>query len=123
MPVWMLNLFLILTNQQSREVIRQTLVDKYFPNAKLEINCLLAEEQQIGEYRQLLLQEVADHPFLYQIVPERVEEENPNRSTAFRKEIMRLYNYTCACLSTTYCYDGWRECNGCCAYYPISYFT
>ena len=90
------DLFLLLTNQQSREAIRQTLVGKYFPNAKLEINGLLAEEQQIGEYRQLLLQEVADHPFSYQVVPEQVEEENPNRSTAFRKEIMRLYNYTCA---------------------------
>ena len=56
----------------------------------------LPEEQQIGEYRQLLLQEVADHPFSYQVVPEPVEAENPNRSTAFRKEIMRLYNYTCA---------------------------
>ena len=90
------DLFLLLTNQQSREIIRQTLVDKYFPNAKLEINGLLAEEQQVGEYRQLLLQEVVDHPFSYQVVPEPVEEENPNRSTAFRKEIMRLYNYSCA---------------------------
>ena len=90
------DLFLLLANQQSREVIRQTLVDKYFPNAKLEIDGLLAEERQVGEYRQLLLQEVADHPFSYQVVPEPVEEENPNRSTAFRKEIMRLYNYTCA---------------------------
>ena len=90
------DLFLLLADQQSREVIRQTLVDKYFPNVKLEINGLLAEEQQVGEYRQLLLQEVADHPFSYQVVPEPVEEENPNRSTAFRKEIMRLYNYTCA---------------------------
>lgn len=90
------DLFVLLTNQRNREVIRQTLVDKYFPGSKAEIQNLLAEERQIGEYRQLLLEEVSEYPFSYPATPELIEEENLCRSAAFRREIMRLYNYTCA---------------------------
>ena len=89
-------LFVLLTNPQDREEICQTLIDKYFPNSKQGIESLIAEEQQIGEYRQLLIQEVAKHDFLYRNQVERAEEENPTRSAAFRREIMRMYNYTCA---------------------------
>ena len=87
--------FILLTNSQDREVIRQTLVNKYFPDFKPVIESLLAEEQQIGEYGQLLIREVAEHPFVHQVVPEPIK-ENPIRSTAFRREIMRMYDYTCA---------------------------
>ena len=88
-------LFVLLTNSQDREVICQTLINKYFPNSKQEIESLIAEEQQIGEYRQLLIQEVAEHTVLYEEQTEPIEKENPNRSEAFRREIMRIYNYTC----------------------------
>ena len=87
-------LFVLLTNSQDREVICQTLINKYFPNSKQEIESLIAEEQQIGEYRQLLIQEVAEHTVLYEEQTEPIEKENPNRSEAFRREIMRIYNYT-----------------------------
>ena len=90
------DLFHLLIDPQNREIIRQTIINKYFPNFKPEIEGLLAEEEQIGTCRQLLIREVDEHSFSYQIVPEPIEEENPIRSAAFRREIMRLYNYTCA---------------------------
>ena len=89
------DLFELLINAEDRKVIRQTLINKYFPGSKPEIESLLAEEQQIGEYRQLLLQEVTEHPFYFKELTESIEEKNPNRSEAFRREIMRIYNYTC----------------------------
>ena len=99
--------YVLLTNSQDREVICQTLINKYFPNSKQEIESLIAEEQQIGEYRQLLIQEVAEHTVLYEKQAEPIEKENPSRSEAFRREIMRIYNYTCVvCRSRILTMDG-----------------
>lgn len=89
-------LFVLLTNFHDREVICQTLINRYFPNSKQKIESLIAEEQQIGKYRQLLIQEVSEHDFIYEKQVEQNVEKNPTRSTAFRREIMKMYNYTCA---------------------------
>lgn len=100
-------LFVLLTNSQDREAICQTLINKYFSNSKQEIESLIAEEQQIGEYRQLLIQEVAEHTFLYEEQKESMKKENPTRSEAFRREIKHIYNYTCAvCRSRILTMDG-----------------
>ena len=99
--------FVLLTNSQDREVICQTLMNKYFPKSKQEIESLIAEEQQIGKYRQLLIQEVAEHTFLYEEQTESNQKENPIRSEAFRREIMEIYNYACAvCRSRILTMDG-----------------
>ena len=89
-------LFNFLTQSHEREFIRQTIIEKYFPDRRQVIENVIREEQQIGEHRQLLIQEVGEHPFSYQVRSEQVEAENPIRRTAFRREIMRWYNYTCA---------------------------
>ena len=93
-------LFILLTNPQYREVIRQTLIDSYLPNLKSEIESLIQQqrlitEQQIEEYRQLLLHRV-EQPFSLQNLLEPIQSETPIRSAGFRKTIMGLYNYTCA---------------------------
>ena len=88
-------LFIFLTQPDRREIVRQAIIERYFPDDRQGIEYLVAEEHQIGEHRQLLIQEVAEHPFLYSVTPEP-SEENPARRQAFRQEIMRIYNYTCA---------------------------
>ena len=89
-------LFDLLNDPQYREEIRQTLINTYFSDSKQEIQNLDAEEEQIGEHRQLLLEQVAEHPFSNHVQIEPVKVETPIRNAAFRREIMRIYNYTCA---------------------------
>ena len=89
------DLFVLLTDAGNREVIRQTLINTYFSNLKQKIESLIAERQEIGEYGQLLIQEV-ERPFSLQKPTAPIPEETPIRSAGFRKAIMRLYKYTCA---------------------------
>ena len=87
-------LFSLLTNTHDREVIRQTLIDTYFTDFKVDIESLITEEQQIGEYRQALLQQVEQtFSSLQPLAP--TESENPIRTAGFRQAIMRIYDYTC----------------------------
>ena len=87
-------LFCLLTNTHDREVIRQTLIDTYFTDFKADIESLITEEQQIGEYRQALLQQVAQtFSSLQSLAP--TEPEDPIRTAGFRQAIMRIYDYTC----------------------------
>ena len=86
-------LFALLTEPQGREVIRQTIISTYFPDFTETIGSLIAEGFEIGEYGQLLIRQV-DVPFSVQR-SEPIEAETPVRSGGFRREIMRIYNYTC----------------------------
>jgi len=86
-------LFVFLTEAEGRTVIRQTIIRTYFPDCTQEIESLIAEGFEIGEYGQLLIRQV-DVPFSVQI-SEPIEAETPVRSGGFRREIMRIYNYTC----------------------------
>ena len=96
--------FVLLTDADNREIIRQTLISTYFSNFQQAIESLIAERQQIGEYGQLLIHEV-EHPFSFQRPTAPTSKEEPIRSAGFRKAIMRLYKYTCAvcrlCIITT----------------------
>ena len=87
-------LFLLLTNIHDREIIRQTLIDTYFTDFKQEIENLIAEEQQINNYSQRLIQQV-DYVFTSEHPAVSNEKENQVRTDGFRKAIMRIYNYTC----------------------------
>lgn len=86
-------LFVLLTEAEVREVIRQTIIRTYFPDRTREIESLIAEGLEIGEYGQLLIRQV-DVPFSVQ-GSEPIGAETPVRSGGFRREIMRIYNYTC----------------------------
>ena len=88
------DLFVLFTNPSDREVLRATLIDTYFADFKQAIENLIAEEQQINNYSQRLIQQVdyvftSEHP----AVPD--ETENHVRIEGFRKAIMRIYDYTC----------------------------
>ena len=86
-------LFVLLTEPEGRAIIRQTIIRTYFPDFTEVIESLIAEGFEIGEYGQLLIRQV-DAPFSVQ-KSEPIEAETPVRSGGFRREIMRIYNYTC----------------------------
>ena len=88
------DLFVLFTNASDREAIRTTLIDTYFSDFNQEIESLIAEEQQINNYSQRLIQQVnyvftSEHPAVSD------ETENEVRTEGFRKAIMRIYDYTC----------------------------
>ncbi len=89
------DLFLLLTDAVDRETIRQTLIRAYFPEKKEQIESLIADAQQIGAYRESLIDQV-ELPFSTR------KSETPRhtgakiRNAGFRQAIMRLYDYTCA---------------------------
>lgn len=89
------DLFVLLTDTDDREIIRQTLIYVYLLDFKGGIEDLIAEGKQITEYEQALISEV-EHPFLSQKPTAPIPEESPIRSAGFRQAIMGLYNYTCA---------------------------
>ena len=88
-------LFLLLTNAVDRETIRQTLIRTYFPEHQDRIESLIAETQQIGAYRESLIDEV-ELPFSTRKPKASSRAGTKIRSAGFRQAIMQLYNYTCA---------------------------
>lgn len=88
------DLFALLTDVDNREIIRQTLIHVYLLDFKGRIEDLIAEGQQITEYRELLISEV-EYPFSPQKPIAPTPEEEPIRSAGFRQAIMGLYDYTC----------------------------
>src|SRR5205085_6521380 len=83
-------LFALLLNAESREVIRQTIIDTYFPEQRFIIESIAGESRAISKLEQTLL-EHAEKRAAVSDVP-----ESPTRSAAFRGIIMKLYDYTCA---------------------------
>ena len=88
-----IDLFDLLIQMETREVLRQTLIDTYLADFKQEILSLIFEEEQISEYGQNLLQYV-EHEFSVEL-DDPIETEDRIRKPAFRREIMRIYDYTC----------------------------
>ena len=77
-----------------REIIRQTLIDRYFPELRQDIG-YLAIEQEAEEYSEQLIQDT-DHPFSMHRDIELIQVETPIRSAGFRRAIRQVYAYTCA---------------------------
>ena len=90
------NLFVLLSDSVSREKIRQALIRTYFPDSAGEIETLISEEKETGDYRQQLLKET-EVPFGEEKPPAETNlREIRIRNAGFRRVIMRLYDYTCA---------------------------
>lgn len=77
-----------------REIIRQTLIDRYFPELRQAIEYLTVEPEA-EEYSEQLIQGT-QHPFSMHRDIESIQVETPVRSAGFRKAIMRIYDYKCA---------------------------
>lgn len=85
------DLFLLLLKLETREVIRQTIIETYFSNKVETIRGLINENQQIHALEDLLMQTAEQKKDVDKIIP-----DTPKRDKAFRGVIMRLYDYTCA---------------------------
>ena len=87
-------LFYFLCIPECREIIRQTLIDRYFPDLREEIEYLTIE-QEAEEYSEHLIQDT-QQPFSMHRDVESIQVETPIRSAGFRRAIMQVYAYTCA---------------------------
>lgn len=89
------DLFELLKQPESRELIRRSIIEKYFPDRKQEIDNLIIEEHKISEYSQKILEQVK-HAFTSgeNFIPFRANMKI--RKVAFRRAIMSIYDYTCA---------------------------
>ena len=88
-------LFLLLTDAADRETIRRTLIRTYFQEYIKQIGELIEEQQQIGAYRESLIDEV-ESPFSTTKPKRQTGAYTKVRDAGFRQAIMRLYDYTCA---------------------------
>lgn len=81
-------LYHLLANEPTRQILKQTLLESYFPNARLQPIKL------IGEIINQILHEPAA---VYKTKAEGFDEEEIFvRSGIFKKEIPKIYNYACA---------------------------
>ncbi len=85
-------LFALLLNPASREVIRQTIIDTYLPEYGADIGRIINESRQVTDVEQSLLHQARERSL------PNVDgvSASPIRSAAFRRVVMKLYNYTCA---------------------------
>ena len=89
------DLFLLLTQPENREYIRQKLIDTYLAHKKQEIINLINEEQQISEYSDKIVEQV-ENAFISEGEFVQFEAESKIRKAGFRQAIMRIYKYTCS---------------------------
>ena len=87
-------LFYFLKIPEYREIIRQTIIDRYFPDLKQEIEYFMIE-QEAEEYSEQLIQDTQDTFSMHRDV-ESIQIETPIRSAGFRRAIRQIYEHTCA---------------------------
>ena len=87
-------LYLLLTNSETREIIRHTIIETYLPDFRAAIYNLISEEKEISEYSQKILQQV-DYTFTTDKPFTPFKAKKRTRKAAFRRAIMRIYTYTC----------------------------
>ena len=99
--------FLLLTDPEYREIIRQTilaLLNTRFPDIQQKVENVIEEhrmikgqqiEKDIEGYSEQLISNI-QHPFATHREIESIDTESPVRSAGFRRAIMKIYEYTCA---------------------------
>lgn len=86
------DLFLLFLKPETREVIRQAIIETYFGEQGEIVRTIVNENHQVSQLEEILLRQATQKvPIAQKEIP-----ETPLRSVAFRGVIMRLYNYTCA---------------------------
>ena len=86
--------FYFLCIPEYREIIRQTLIGRYFPERRQDIEYLTVEGEA-QEYSEQLIQDTQG-PFSMHRDVASIQVETPVRSAGFRKAIMQIYEHTCA---------------------------
>ena len=88
------DLFTILKVPEYREVLRQIIIDRYFPELRERIDDLTIGAEA-AEYSESLIQGI-EHPFSPYGDIASIQVETPVRSAGFRRAIMKIYDYMCA---------------------------
>ena len=88
------DLFTILKVPEYREMLRQIIIDRYFPELREKIGELTIGAEA-AEYSESLIQGI-EHPFSPYGDIASIQVETPVRSAGFRRAIMEIYEHTCA---------------------------
>jgi putative restriction endonuclease len=83
-------LFTLLLEPESRECVRQKIIDAHLAPHRPMIESIINENREVTSVERKLLRQ-AERPSAVGEVP-----ESPIRSAAFRGVMMKLYDYTCA---------------------------
>lgn len=81
------DLFQILQNPVERQQLREAIIARYFAAKRTELEMIVQQEKQIGEYEKRLEDPSA---------PKSSDELAPVREQAFRRVVLRAYDYRCA---------------------------
>jgi putative restriction endonuclease len=85
-------LYALLLKPDTREVIRQAIINRYFSDRKDLVRAIVEENREVSNIEEILLQQAKEKAGVEHLeIP-----ETPLRSAAFRGVIMKLYDYTCA---------------------------
>jgi putative restriction endonuclease len=83
------DLFALMLNPEAREVLRQAIIETHLSAQRAAVESIFNQSRQVTDVARLLERQ-AEENITISIPP------SPVRSAAFRREIVRLYNYTCA---------------------------
>lgn len=86
------DLFLLLHNPEAREVLRNTIIETFFPDKTELFRAVIAKDQEINVIENLLLENAGKKNF----DSSKIVVDVKKREKAFSRAIMRLYDYTCA---------------------------
>lgn len=86
------DLFALLQRADTRETIRRKIIEVYFYEQAENFHRVIAENREINHLETLLL-EMAENQCLDR---SKTVADTPKRNIAFRRAIIRLYDYTCA---------------------------
>jgi putative restriction endonuclease len=86
------DLFLLLHSAEAREVFRQKIIEVYFPEQTELFRAVISDNQEINTIENLLLESAENKNT---DISKNIT-DTPKRNIAFRRAIIRLYNYTCA---------------------------
>lgn len=86
------DLFLLLHRIEAREAIRRKIIEVYFPEQAEIFRHVIAENQEINALENLLLESAANQ----NTDASKTVADTPKRNIAFRRAVIRLYDYTCA---------------------------
>ncbi len=96
-------LFLLLHQIEAREAIRQKILNTYFAEELEKFRIVIEDNRKINIAEHLLLETAAKEE---EKLPEEVF-HLPKRNIAFRRTVIKLYNYTCAaCRLRIITFDG-----------------
>jgi putative restriction endonuclease len=97
------DLFVLLLKPDTREMIRQTIIETYFHESADSIRGVIDENHQVSAIEKMLLKRAEEA----KAINEKIIPATPQRSKAFRGVIMNLYNFTCvACRLRIITLDG-----------------